>query len=468
MTYARFWGGTIIAMSFGEPFDFLPKRGIPMRTIALCLLSGLAVLAACNGDPDGDDTTSSSSSSSSSGMTSSSSSSGAGGGSSSSSSSSSSGSGSSSSGMTESPLNLPDVPFNYANPMLPGSLTNPNAQAHDNTPANNPVTNDGATLGRVLFYDKTLSANDTVACASCHQQAHAFTDPNQFSKGFEGGLTGRNSMSLMNSRFYLNGHFFWDERAATLEDQVLMPIQNEVEMGLTLNDLVTRVKAQPYYADLFTKAFGDSEVTSDRISKALAQFVRSIVSFKSRYDAGLAMAGNPGANFPNFTAEENQGKTLFLGAAGCARCHLDPGPPPPPPGPPPNQAIFFIDLAVNNGIDSGLPTDDQGVGAITGNPQDNGKFKSPSLRNVTKTAPYMHDGRFKTLDEVIEHYNSGVKPHPNLDPRLFDPNVMPPNPPQPRKLNLTVQQKAALAAFLGTLNDEDVVTDPKFSNPFVP
>lgn len=445
-----------------------------MRTIALCLLSTLAALAACNGTiPDGDDSTSSSSASSSSGMTSSSSSgssgsSGMASSSSSSASSSSSTGGTSSSGMVESPLNLPDPAFDYANPMLPPTLTNPNAQAHDNTPADNAVTNDGATLGRVLFYDKTLSANDTVACASCHQQAHAFTDPNQFSKGFDGGFTGRNSMSLMNARFYRNGHFFWDERAATLEDQVLMPIQNQVEMGLTLEQLVTRVQAQPYYADLFTKAFGDSEVTSDRISRALAQFVRSIVSFRSRYDAGLAQAGNPGADFPNFTAQENQGKALFLGAAGCARCHLDQGPPPPPPGPPQNQAIFYIDLAVNNGLDSGLPTDDLGVGGITGNAQDNGKFKSPSLRNVTKTAPYMHDGRFKTLDEVIEHYNSGVKAHPNLDPRLFDPNVMPPQPPQPRKLNLTVQQKAALAAFLGTLNDEDVVTDPKFSDPFVP
>jgi cytochrome c peroxidase len=407
-----------------------------MRTTLLCILSGLALVAACGGAPDDNNGTSTSSSENSSGMP-----------------------------PEASPLDLPETPYDYANPMLPPTLTNPNAQAHDNTPPNNPVTNDGATLGRVLFYDKTLSANDTVACASCHQQQHAFTDPGQFSEGFAGGFTGRNSMSLMNARFYRNGHFFWDERAVTLEDQVLMPIQNEVEMGLTLTTLLERVKSKEYYPALFEKAFGDSEITTERISLALAQFVRSIVSYQSRYDEGLALAGNPGAQFPNFTVQENQGKALFLGPAGCGRCHLDPGPPPPPPGPPPNQAIFYIDLAVNNGVDQGQPTDDPGVGGITKNPEDNGKFKSPSLRNAAMTAPYMHDGRFKTLDEVVEHYNSGVKMHPNLDPRLLEPNVM---PPQPRKLNLTPEQKAALVAFLGTLTDDEVMKDPKYSDPFIP
>lgn len=405
-----------------------------MRTTTLCFLSGLALVAACTGAPDDNNAASTTSPHEELPVA--------------------------------SPLELPETPYDYANPQLPPSLTNANAQAHDNTPAGNPVTNDGATLGRVLFYDKALSANDTIACASCHQQAHAFTDPNQFSKGFDGGLTGRNSMSLMNARFYLNGRFFWDERAETLEDQVLMPIQNEVEMGLTLEELVERVKSKEYYPELFEKAFGDSEVTSDRISRALAQFVRSIVSYRSRYDEGLAQAGNPGAPFPNFTEQENQGKALFLGpAAGCGRCHLDAGPPPPPPGPPPNQAIFYIDLAVNNGVDQGAPTDDKGVGEITGNPQDDGKFKSPSLRNVAMTAPYMHDGRFKTLDDVVEHYNSGVKMHPNLDPRLLDPNSM---PPAPRKLNLSAEQKAALVAFMQTLTDAEVLADPKYSDPFVP
>lgn len=361
-------------------------------------------------------------------------------------------------------LDLPETAYDYANPSLPPSLTNADAQAHDNTPLDNPTTNDGATLGRVLFYDPTLSANDTTSCSSCHQQAHGFTDPEQFSKGFAGGLTGRNSMSLLNARFYRNGRFFWDERAATLEDQVLMPIQNEVEMGLTLEQLVTRVKAKTYYPDLFEKAFGDPEINSDRISRALAQFVRSIVSYRSRYDEGLAKAGAVAAEFPTFTPQENQGKALFLGPAGCARCHLDAGPPQGPPGPPANQAVFFIDVAVNNGVDDGAPTDDLGVGAITGNPQDDGRFKSPSLNNVALTAPYMHDGRFKTLEEVVEHYNSGVKMHPNLDPRLFQPNTM---PPMPRRLNLTQAQSAALVAFLHTLTDEAVSKESMFADPFV-
>jgi len=402
-----------------------------MRTTTLGLFSCLVLAAACSGAADENDTSSSSSTQNP---------------------------------PVTSPLDLPETPYDYANPDLPPTLTNPAAVAHDNTPANNPVTNDGATLGRVLFYEKTLSKNETVACASCHQQDHAFTDPEQFSKGFDNGLTGRNSMSLLNARFYQNGHFFWDERADTLEDQVLMPIQNEVEMGLTLEELVSRVKAKEYYPELFEKAFGDPEITTDRISRALAQFVRSIVSYSSRYDEGLAQAGAPPVDFPNFTAEENEGKALFLGPAGCAACHLDPGPPPPPPGPARNQAVFFIDLAVNNGVDEGAPTDDKGLGDITGNPQDDGKFKSPSLRNVAMTGPYMHDGRFKTLEEVVEHYDSGVKMHPNLDPRLFEPNVV---PPQPRRLNLTPAQKAALIAFLRTLSDEVVVADPKFSDPFI-
>lgn len=401
-----------------------------MRTTTLCLFSCLSLFAACS-SPDNTPTSSTS--------------------------------------LPEpsSVLDLPETAYNYANPSLPASLTNADARAHDNTPANNPTTNDGATLGRVLFYDTTLSANETIACASCHQQAHGFTDSEKFSKGFDGGLTGRNSMSLTNVRFYRNGRFFWDERAATLEDQVLMPIQNEVEMGLTLEELVSRVKGKTYYPDLFKKAFGDAEINSERISRALAQFVRSIVSYRSRYDDGLAQAGAVGAQFPNFTAQENQGKALFLGPAGCARCHLDAGPPPPPPappGPPANQAVFYINAAVNNGIDNGAPTDDLGTGAITGNPQDDGRFKSPSLNNIALTAPYMHDGRFKTLEEVVEHYNSGVKMHPNLDPRLVEPNVM---PPMPRRLNLTPEQSAALVAFLHTLTDESVIEEPMFSDPFV-
>lgn len=361
-------------------------------------------------------------------------------------------------------LNLSDAPYDYANIALPAHFRTPFVQAQDNTPASNPITNDGATLGRVLFYDKNLSANRTVACASCHGQDHGFSDTRKLSPGFAGELTARNSMPLSNARFYRNGKFFWDERAATLEDQVLLPIQSTVEMGLTLPELVSRVAAQSYYPALFTRAFGSAEVTTDRISKALSQFVRSIVSYRSRFDQGVAATGAVGTNFANFTDQENRGKALFLGPAGCAGCHLVNPPPAPPPSPPPstlnNQAVFFVNIATNNGLTATFTTDN-GVGDVTGITADKGRFKSPELRNVALTAPYMHDGSIATLAEVVEHYNSGVLAHPNLDPRLRIPGTA-----TPRKLNLSAADSAALVAFLGTLTDESLISDPAYANPF--
>ena len=344
-------------------------------------------------------------------------------------------------------LVLPPSPYNYANPALPAHLLTPAILAQDNTPAANPTTNTGAALGRVLFYDKRLSANQTISCSSCHQAEHGFSDPRQFSVGFDGGLTGRNSMGLTNARYYLRENFFWDERAATLEDQVLMPIQNGVEMGMTLDLLVQRVDAETFYDELFTAAFGTPEVNSTRISRALAQFVRSIVSGSSKYDTGVPLG------FSNFTAQENQGRQIFQGpVGGCATCHgsdnFVPG-----------NNIF------NNGLEN--PYVDKGAGEVTGLASDEGFFKVPSLRNIELTAPYMHDGRFATLEQVVEFYNSGVVNHPNLSPQL---RVLPgpgvPQPPPPRRLNLTDAQKAALVAFLKTLTDTSVTNHPKYSDPF--
>ncbi len=340
---------------------------------------------------------------------------------------------------------LPATPDNYRLLNLPPHLLTPLIQGQDNTPATNPVTDAGATLGRVLFYDKRLSANNTVACASCHQPEHGFSDPAPLSTGFAGGKTGRNSMGLTSARYYPRRSFFWDERAATLEDQVLQPIQNAVEMGMTLPALVAKLSEEDYYAELFTAAFGDSTVTSDRISKALAQFVRSIVSSQSKYDAGVA------SGFSNFTAQEQLGRQIFNGPAGnCAACH---------------GTDNFVpgNVVNNNGIEN--PSVDRGVGAITGNPADDGKFKVPSLRNIELTAPYMHDGRFATLEQVVEFYNSGVQAHPNLSPPLRNPPGSP-GAGQPRRLNLTTDQKAALVAFLKTLTDRTVTSDPRFSDPF--
>lgn len=344
----------------------------------------------------------------------------------------------------ENALRLPATSFNYSAPVLPLSFTVNPILAQDNTPLTNITSDLGATLGRVLFYDKRLSTNQTVSCSSCHQQAHGFSDPRQFSVGFNGGLTGRNSMGLAHARWYQRRSFFWDERAATLEDQVLQPIQNSVEMGMTLAALTNRLAAEPYYTNLFAKTFGSTAVTSDRISRALAQFVRSIVSVQSKYDIGVSN------NFANFTPLENQGRQIFNGPGGCVACH---GTDNFVPGPPLN----------NNGLE--FPYVDLGVGGITGNPADNGKFKVPSLRNIELTAPYMHDGRFTNLEQVVEFYNSGVVDNPNLSPPLRN---LPggPNAGQPRRLNLTPQQKAALVAFLRTLTDPNLATDTKYSDPF--
>jgi len=347
-------------------------------------------------------------------------------------------------------LNLPATPYNYSNPALPAYLQSPPVQGQINTPANNPVTDWGATLGRVLFYDKTLSKNRTISCASCHRQENAFSDFEKFSKGFEGGLTGRNSMSLINAKYYPNGRFFWDQRAATLELQVLMPIQDLVEMGVSLDTLVKRVQNQPYYPALFTSAFGSTVINSDLISKALAQFVRSVVSYQSKYDQGrqtfpAAPAPPPNAFFPNFTAQENRGKEIFLSPQNaCAACH--------------GTETFTAPDVKNNGLDAVIT--DRGFGAVTNIPADNGLFKVTTLRNVELTAPYMHDGRFTTLEQVVEHYSTGVKNHPNLSPQLRLPGG------QPRLLNLPAEDKAALVAFLKTLTDRSVTSDVKFSNPF--
>ncbi|MGX1929255.1 cytochrome-c peroxidase [Flagellimonas sp. 2504JD4-2] len=342
-------------------------------------------------------------------------------------------------------LNLPSDYFDYT-VQLPNFFLDNELQDEDNTPNNNPVTDAGATLGRVLFYDVQLSANNTVSCASCHVQQNGFSDPNQFSIGFEGGLTGRNSMGLANARFYENGRFFWDERAASLEDQVLQPIQDAVEMGLTLDELESKLGNEAYYGVLFRLVFGDEEVTSNRISLALAQFVRSMVSYQSRFDAGLAQVNNPNNNFPNFTASENRGKQLFMSnQTNCAQCH--------------DTNVQVGDRARNNGLDVTLT--DLGVGGVTGNNNQNGEFKVPSLRNIALTAPYMHDGRFETLAEVIEHYDNGVQNSPNLDNRLRvqGGNI--------RRLNLSDADKQALVDFLNTLTDETFIANEKFSNPFI-
>jgi len=337
-------------------------------------------------------------------------------------------------------LRLPDVPYRYVEPALPPHFLEALAERFDNTPPDNPVTDAGARLGRVLFYDTRLSASDTVSCGSCHVQARAFSDPERFSRGFEDGRTDRHAMNLVNLRYHPRARFFWDERAGNLEQMTLLPIENRLEMGQSLERLPEVLARDSRYPALFEQAFGDEAITPDRIGRALAQFLRSIVSYQSRYDEGRALVDSRADDFPSFTHDENFGKALFL--RNCALCHL-----------PSQDAHFIMTAAANTGLDDDTANTDGGVGDILLNPAELGHFKSPGLRNVEVTAPYMHDGRFATLDEVLEHYSSGGKDHPNKDVRV-----------QP--LNLTDSEKAALVAFLRTLTDPTFLADPRFSDPF--
>lgn len=373
--------------------------------------------------------------------------------------------------MEQSP-SLPETLFNYADLNLPEHYTTNSFPVQfpfqhasiemDNTPLDNPVTNEGATLGRVLFYDMQLSANGTIACASCHKAEHGFADPEVLSVGFEGGLTRRHSMGLTNARFYSSGRFFWDERAASLEDQVLEPFQDPTEMGLSLETLVNKVEEQTFYAPLFEEAFGDPSINSDRISKALAQFIRSMVSTTSKYDMARSEVDDPIDDFPSFTAQENMGKRLFYLPrmlenglrANCAGCHVSESfvGPMRPNGPQTSNAT-------NNGLDA-VSIDDLGVYETSGNLNDIGNFKVPSLRNVGIRPPYMHDGRFSSLEEVVEHYSSGVQNHENLRPPLAGPNG------EAVQFNFTQEEQEALVAFLHTLTDYEMLEDEKYSNPF--
>jgi len=339
-------------------------------------------------------------------------------------------------------LNLPATPYRYAAVELPAHFTQP-GRTHDNTPPDNPLSDDGATLGRVLFYDTRLSANNTTSCASCHVQAHAFADPKPFSKGFHGALTDRRAMPLVNVRYYQRARFFWDERAGNLEEMVLLPIQSRIEMGQDLTQVINTFARDGMYPTLFARAFGDRQITEQRIGRALAQFVRSMMSYQSRYDEGRARAQSPQDDFGNFTLQENRGKALFR--RNCGTCHGRDG-----------NEHFFVSTPANSGLRGKDPTADGGVGDVTLQFADLGSFKSPSLRNVEVTAPYGHDGRFATLDRLIDHYSDNPIPDPNR-------GYMVPLSP----LKFTASEKAALIAFLKTLTDRTFLTDPRFSNPFV-
>lgn len=364
-------------------------------------------------------------------------------------------------------LDLPATPLNYAQQDdLPSHIhhafensfgnfvfvDNTNIDIFDNDdlffninagPILPPITDEAATLGRVLFYDPQLSLNNAVACASCHHQDKAFADGQKLSKGFAGKITPRNSMSIVNVG--LNNNLFWDSRLASLQVMVTHPIQNHIEMGMeSMTDIEDKLQKVDYYPDLFEKAYGTQEITAEKVSNALTQFLAAMKTGKSKFDEGMTN------NFRNYNALELAGQELFMSAkTKCGSCHagINFAAPDFPGG---EYGQPSVKGTANIGLD--LNYADPGKG--------DGKFRIPSLRNIALTAPFMHDGRFETLEEVVEHYNSGVQAHHSLDHNLIDENG------QPQRLNLSDFEKKALVAFLHTLTDEAFIKDERFSNPF--
>lgn len=346
---------------------------------------------------------------------------------------------------------------NYALQVRPSYITNDNG-------GSNPITDKKATLGRVLFYDKKLSINNTISCGSCHKQIFAFSDTALTSSGVLGGFSTRHTMRLINSRFGNEVNFFWNERAASLEQQTTMPIQDHAEMGFSglsgrpnIASLLVKLAGINYYKELFTAVYGDTIVTEPRLQETLAQFIRSIQSFDSKFDIGRLQTNNNNNPFPNYTTTENNGKNLFLsppvfdgsgnrigGGIGCNGCHRAPE--------------FDIDPnSKNNGV----------IGTIGNTAIELNDTRAPSLRDLVKpdgtmNSPMMHTGQFKTLNSVLAHYNAipNIIGNNNLDNRLRVDNIG-------NKLNLTPAEITAVIAFIQTLGGTNVYSDKKWSNPFL-
>jgi cytochrome c peroxidase len=316
-------------------------------------------------------------------------------------------------------------------------------------PADNPLTKEGVALGRMLFYEKKLSNTNTISCASCHQQQKAFTDGKALSPGSEGILGKRSTMSLANLLWAKR--FFWDGRSTTLEEQALIPIQDPVEMHQTLEQAVAKLQQTSEYPAKFKQVFGSEIITAENIAKALAQFERTLISADSKYDRYLAKKYQP-------TPQEIRGEALFfthpvagsLRGGNCGDCH--------------GGFLTTLGNFHNNGLDTDFA--DIGLEATTGKASDRGKFKAPSLRNIALTAPYMHDGRFQTLEEVLDHYNEHVQMSATLDPLIIEASNEATNPGEPIRLFLTDQEKKDIIAFLHLLTDSTFIADPRFSDPF--
>ena len=327
------------------------------------------------------------------------------------------------------------TPVNLEIPALFNSLL-----LSPSVPTNNPQTLEGIALGRKLFYEPLLSNDGTQACANCHLAENSFTDPNRFSTGITGEMGTRNAMPIVNLVWNFQNRFLWDGGASSLEDQVDDPIENPIEMNNTWPNVVATLQATSDYPNLFEQAFGTPVITREFVVRAIAQFERTLISGNSRFDQYLLGDNNA------VTAQEINGFNVFMdeNRGDCFHCHGNEFNP-----------LWTNNAFHNNGLDSSF--EDLGLGGFTGDPLDYGKFKSPSLRNLAYTAPYMHDGRFATLDEVINHYSEGLVYSNTIDPLMK--NIA------EGGAQLTDSDKADLKAFLLSLSEPEFTTNPAFLNP---
>ena len=298
-------------------------------------------------------------------------------------------------------------------------------------PIDNPQTVEGIALGKKLFFDPILSIDNTLACVDCHAPENAFTDSDKFSDGVDGIFGNRNSMPLFNLAWNYDEKFFWDGNTFSLEHQAFVPVTDPFEMKSNWADVESKLQQHAEYPSLFEKAFGSLNIDSSLVTKAIAQFERTLISANSKFDKFLL-------GELNLSPEELNGFNVFMDEAkgDCFHCHgSDKNP------------LWTDNIFHNNGLDETFA--DLGLGAVTGDPADNGKFKSPSLRNLEFTAPYMHDGRFASLDDVINHYSQGLKNSSTIDPLMKKADQ--------GGVGLTDKDKADLKAFLLSLSDYDFI-----------
>lgn len=312
-----------------------------------------------------------------------------------------------------------------------------------NVPNDNPMTEEGVELGRYLFFDERLSGDNTQSCASCHIPSASFSDTTQFSTGIDGVEGSRNAMPLINLGWMNNG-LFWDGRSATAEFQAFEPVVNPIEMHDNWANAISELQGDPILIELCQAAFGTTELDSVIVAKAIAQFERTLIAGNSPFDK-YWLTGSTGWNASDELLAY-QGYAIYMdeNKGDCFHCHGDPFSP-----------LWTDNLYHNNGLDASFT--DLGLGGYTNNPDDYGKFKTPTLRNLVFTAPYMHDGRFATLDEVINHYSEGLVMSPTIDPLMK-------SAPQ-GGVQLTPQEKQMLKMFLISLSDSSFVNNPAFQDP---